>query len=116
MYASLAPLLIPLASTLAIVLNVYNGDVLGIQENLEYLLWHAVPLGIELVRSPTRKTLAQNHILILGGACNIFWYYESPFRKDKGIRHRTEYYDTQALLCALLYHSCYERWRALTSA
>lgn len=116
MYASLAPQLLPLASTLAIVLNVYNGNILGIPENLEYMLWHVVPLGIEMVRSPSLKTLAQHHTLILGGACNIFWYYESPFRQDKGIRHRTEYYDTQALLCALLYHSCYERWRALTSA
>ncbi len=116
MYAKLATLLIPLTSTLAIVLNVYNGDILGIQENLEYMLWHVVPLGLEMVRSPTLTTLAQHHILVLGGACNIFWYYESPFRKVNGIRHRTEYYDTQALLCALLYHSCYEKWRALTSA
>ena len=40
----LHPLLIPLASTLAIVLNVYNGNILGIPENLEYMLWHVVPL------------------------------------------------------------------------
>ena len=42
---------------------------------------------------------------------NLFWYYESPFRPHRTVRHRTEYYDTQCLLCGMLYHAMYEQLR-----
>lgn len=101
----------PWLGSLAIVLNIYNGDVLPIQENLEYMIWYAVPLVIDLICCPSWQTLSQDHVLIVGLACNLFWYFESPFYTTNEARHRTEFYDTQALLCALLYHSMYERGR-----
>ena len=108
---------VPWVGTLAIVLNIYNGDILGIPTNLEYVLWHAIPLGLQLLRSPTKATLAAHHVLVMGVGCNLFWFYESPFRPNRLIRHRTEYYDTQCLLCAMLYHACYEHiYRPLTSS
>ena len=92
-------------STLCIVLNVYNGDVLPIHENLEYALWHAVPLGATWLwdQHTLLRTLTRHHVLLFGVCCNVFWYYESPFHAHRTIRHRTEYYDTQGLLCAMLY-------------
>ena len=95
-------------STLCIVLNVYNGDILPIHENLEYALWHAIPLGAAWWAQGPRA-LVRHHVLLLGIGCNVFWYYESPFHAHRTIRHRTEYYDTQSLLCAMLY--CSMLWR-----
>ena len=103
---------VPWCASLAVVLNWYNGDVLSsfIHENLEYMLWYAVPLCVALCVRPCAKTLARNHVLLLGMACNLVWFFQYPFDGVSN-RHRTEYYDTQALLCALLYHSTYERVR-----
>ena len=37
-------LLFPFISSLCIVLNLYNGDILGIDCNYEYILWYIPPL------------------------------------------------------------------------
>ena len=104
--------LVPWCSTCAIVMNVYNGDILPIHENLEYLLWYAVPLLGRLARRDrAERWFQRNHVLIFGAALNLFWYYESPFRPHRTVRHRTEYYDTQCLLCGMLYHAMYEQLR-----
>lgn len=100
-------LFLPFFSTLMIVLNVYNGDILDISSTLEYMLWYipSLLLGLKTVK------LYNLHVIILGIAANIFWYFESPWNRDKSIRHRTEYYDTQCLMCALIYHHMYELFR-----
>ena len=101
-------LFFPFLSTLMIVLNVYNGDIFGISSNLEYIIWYIPPIIISVIKKGLKKTIINLHILFLGICVNIFWYFESPFKPGKKIRHRTEYYDTQALLCCLIYHSIYE--------
>ena len=92
----------PLVSLKAIILNIYNGDILGINANLEYMIWHIVPLSIFFFRylifrrcDELNYYFAELSTYILGIAYNIYWYYE--WKED---RHRTEYYDTQTfLLC-----------------
>jgi hypothetical protein len=100
-------LFLPFFSTLMIVLNVYNGDVTGMPSSLEYMLWYipSLLIGLKTVK------LYMLHVPILGLALNIFWHYESPWNSNKLIRHRTEYYDTQCLLCSMLYHHIYELYR-----
>lgn len=99
---------VPWAAALMIVLNLYNGDILPLHENIEYMLWYLVPLVADVITHPLWSTLARDHVLLLGVACNILWRYQYPFYDDDDIRHRTEYYDTHTLLCVLLYHSLYE--------
>lgn len=101
-------LFLPFLSTLMIVLNVYNGDIIGIPSTLEYIIWYIPPIILSIIKKGLKRTIIDLHILFLGISVNIFWYFESPFKQDKKIRHRTEYYDTQALLCCLIYHSFYE--------
>ena len=103
-------LYLPFFSTLMIVLNVYNGDIIGIDSNIEYLLWYLPPIILYITKKGLIKTLRNLHICLLVIILNLFWYYESPFLPTKKIRHRTEYYDTQCLLCGLLYHTIYENF------
>lgn len=91
-----------------ITLNVYNGDVLGVQENIEYGLWFFAPLFLNTCidickHTPPWQSPYQNYYLIwiLGTTCNIYWYYATPFEKSRSLRHRTEYYDTQTFLAAI---------------
>ena len=108
--------LIPMLSELCVVLNWYNGDIVSSNHaNIEYMLWYLVPLTLDLcVRYQTDTlmyVIADDHVLILGVMCNIIWHFQNPFDDPADLRHRTEYYDTHVLLCALLYHSSYERIR-----
>ena len=102
---------LPFISCLMIVLNVYNGDILGIPSDLEYLLWYTPVIISSIIELGIKKSLYIYHVAYLGVILMIFWYYESPFRSTKKIRHRTEYYDTHALLCGLIYHTIYEIFR-----
>ena len=102
-------LLLPFISTLMIVLNVYNGDVLGIDNNLEYIIWYIPSLIYYIYKEGVIPGLYNSHIALLGIILNTFWYFESPYKTASHIRHRTEYYDTQSLLCCLLYHTIYEK-------
>tara|TARA_B100001093_G_C26184065_1_gene741047 strand:- start:6 stop:350 length:345 start_codon:yes stop_codon:yes gene_type:complete len=104
-------LIIPFLANLMIVLNVYNGDVLGIPSEIEYLLWYLLPALVSIFKIGITKSIKKYHNLYLGIILMIFWYFESPFRSDKQIRHRTEYYDTHTLMCVLLYHSIFESLR-----
>ena len=105
--------IIPLCSTYMIILNVYNGDILGIDNNLEYLLWYILPVvwcsgqylgegtgGTQI--SPICWGLVYL-AWVLGIVSNLYWYYQTPFRESRSLRHRTEYYDTQVFLSHLLY-------------
>ena len=108
----LLSLILPFVANFCITLNVYNGDILQIDENLEYLLWFLVPLIINILYdiffypSLKREPLVYKTcyiIWILGIISNVYWYYFSPFKIKDSIRHRTEYYATHSLLCSLLY-------------
>ena len=93
------------------MLNIYNGDILPIDENLEYTLWYIIPF-CAAARGRTWRQLARRyHVFSLGVAANLYWYWASPFKSGRPLRHRTEYYDTQCLLCGMLYHAMYEQLR-----
>ena len=105
-------------SNVLIVLNIYNGDLFGIDENIEYMIWFILPLGFNLmydmvhcgIKKPNLDVVIRDghinlscyFIWVFGIICNLYWYYFSPF-KIGGIRHRTEYYDTRCLLAGMLY-------------
>jgi len=109
--------LCPFLSTYLIILNVYNGDVLGIDTDLEYLLWYLVPVlisgsyeGYHLVKPSTNPSPLPRVVKgsvytawMFGLISNLYWYYWSPFKIPGSSRHRTEYYDTQVFLSQLLY-------------
>ena len=82
-----------------IVLNVYNGDIFGISTDLEYIVWYIPAIIGAIYKKGFITSLKVYHTLYLGVIVLIFWYFESPFRVNKKIRHRTEYYDTHALMC-----------------
>ena len=111
-------LYVPFLSNILIVLNIYNGDLLGIDENIEYMIWFIIPLGVNLIYDSIRWGIKKSYLdlvisdcyinlscyfmWVFGIMCNLYWYYFSPF-KIGGIRHRTEYYDTRCLLAGMLY-------------
>lgn len=107
LFLNLVGLYIPFISNFLIVLNIYNGDLIGIDENIEYMFWFILPLSINISYDIFTKNkniyFSSYFIWILGILCNIYWYYFSPF-KIGGIRHRTEYYDTRCLLTSMLYY------------
>ena len=110
----------PFISTYLITLNVYNGDIFKIPENLEYMTWYIIPLLINSTIDIKNKNNIKIYILdynlyILGIISNLYWYHSSPFRIDRDIRHRTEYYDTQCLLCALNYYTLVERCKEIVA-
>ena len=108
-------LFLPFFSTMMIVINVYNGDITGLDNNIEYIFWY-IPIIISyLYNHGLIKTFRNHHVSFLGIILNLFWYFESPFLPDKKIRHRTEYYDTQCLLCGMIYHTIYEKFLRNTS-
>jgi hypothetical protein len=98
-----------------IVLNVYNGDILGIDNNLEYGLWYLLPLSFTLATELYQKTLILSptkmgickmvsyQAWMIGIINNLYWYYQSPFKNPEDIRHRTEYYDTQVFMANIFY-------------
>ena len=109
MYLVLA-LLIPSFFMLnCVVLNVYNGDIFNIPENLEYMLWFLIPLIIIFLYCIYIKSLViiktnvlEVFYLVIGILYNIYWYYAWKLESND-YRHRTEYYDTQTLLCCISY-------------
>ena len=101
--ATLWDIFVPFCSTLCIVLNIYNGDILPIDENLEYALWYVIPFCAGLRGKTGRQLARRYHVFALGVCVNLYWYWASPFKSGRSLRHRTEYYDTQCLLCSLLY-------------
>ena len=101
-------LFIPFVSSLMIVINIYNGDILGIRENEEYMLWYIPLLTYILFLIVTKREKLKNiipefSIAFFGVSLNIYWIYAWEYDKKTNFRHRTEYYDTQCLLCAMTY-------------
>lgn len=101
-------LCVPFVSSLMIVINIYNGDILGIKENKEYMLWYIPLLTYILFLLVTKKEQFKNiipefSIAFFGISLNIYWIYAWEYDKKTNFRHRTEYYDTQCLLCAMTY-------------
>ena len=97
-----------------IVLNIYNGDILGIHENIEYTIWYSVPLLCNIYVDHKTKNfnnfILDYNLLLMGIISNVYWY---TFQISEGDRHRTEYYDTQCLLCGISYYTMIERSRIL---
>ena len=108
----------PFISTYCIVLNLYNGDIIGTQENLEYGLWYLIPLISNLYIDCKNKVnfdeyFLDYNLLIMGILNNIYWYYVDPLANPNDKRHRTEYYDTQCLLCMISYYTMVERFKMI---
>ena len=107
-------LIFPFISSLCIVLNLYNGDVLGIDCNFEYLLWYIPPLFLfiyKLIKKFNQQNLYNYIIEILvclfSIVSNIYWHYAWIKDAKTNFRHRTEYYDTQCLISAFLFNILY---------
>lgn len=110
-------LTIPWIGSVSIVLNLYNGDILGISSNLEYLLWYIPPLIYFIVHCTRHyyQTMIDNKwekfrefaleigVCFLGIILNVYWHYAWIHDKKSNYRHRTEFYDTQTLLCSIMY-------------
>ena len=101
-------LLLPFFSTLFIVMNIYNGDILGITENIEYLLWY-IPLIIFIVHRLIKDDIKEFKLIpelilsLLAIIINVYWIYAWRNDQSTNFRHRTEYYDSQCLLCSLTF-------------
>tara|TARA_B110000495_G_C23016781_1_gene602416 strand:- start:1118 stop:1555 length:438 start_codon:yes stop_codon:yes gene_type:complete len=98
-------------SLLSIVLNIYNGDILGINNNIEYSLWYITTLAIIFIYSTFLKINFFNtlikypieiFIFVIGIILNIYWSYAWKLESND-YRHRTEYYDTQVFLCSIFF-------------
>lgn len=104
----------PFVSTYMIVLNIYNGDILGVHENIEYALWYSIPFICNVYEDYKTRNyndfILDYNLLLIGIISNMYWY---TFPLIKGDRHRTEYYDTQCLLCGISYYTMIERSQIL---
>lgn len=110
-------LTIPWIGSVCIVLNLYNGDILGIPCNFEYLLWYIPPLIYFIVHSVRHyrnigiinkwekfiEFALEIGVCFLGIIMNVYWHYAWIHDEKSNYRHRTEYYDTQSLLCSIMY-------------
>jgi hypothetical protein len=110
-------LTIPFIGSIAIVLNLYNGDILGISCNFEYILWYIFPL-IYFIFHTLRHYYKSHYnnkwekiiefslemiVCLLAIIFNVYWHYAWIKDAKTNYRHRTEYYDTQCLLSSMLY-------------
>ena len=120
-------LFIPNLVEYLITLNLYNGDITGLPNNIEYSIWYFVPLLFNIFSK--RYDLTSNLVMALGGLTNIYWYYANPWNKDsnrylisynnenylgqddffnnisivKRPRHRTEFYISHGVLASYLF-------------
>lgn len=112
-------LLFPFISSLCIVLNLYNGDILGIDCNYEYILWYIPPLLLfmyQLIKNKFSKTVIYKYICeilvcLFSIISNVYWRYAWIKDAKTNYRHRTEYYDTQCLLSAFLFNILYHQFQ-----
>ena len=120
-------IIIPCISEFFIILNIYNGDIIGISENIEYSLWHTFSL---IISSLFNDTFSKEHfVLLLAIITNYYWFFFYPWNIDsnrflvsmpsqstlnnitffeKAIvisrpRHRTEFYVSHGVLTSYLF-------------
>lgn len=90
-------------ATTAIVLNIYNGDLLttlDIHENYEYTLTHFLVVVVAAITDDDDLLLWATPVLAI--LFNLYWVANYPFYQADD-RHRTEFYDTQVYI-AMTYH------------
>lgn len=111
-------LAVPFISSVNIVLNTYNGDILGISPNIEYLLWYLIPLFLflrHIYLKPEKEVVLEYLMEIL--VCflviifNIYWHYAWIADIKTNYRHRTEYYDTQTLISSFVFVILYLQYQ-----
>ena len=76
-----------------VILNIYNGDLTNLHENIEYGLWYIFALIFILYlkknsdsrkNSDRKKNILKKSLIIifLGILSNIWWYLAYPWRRD----------------------------------
>ena len=104
-------LFIPFCSNLCIILNLYNGDILGVSSNIEYILWFIPHLFLYIYLSYINKNLKlipNIIILILSIIINIYWIFAWEYDKRTNYRHRTELYDCQTFIAIMIFITLYD--------
>ena len=110
-------LVFPFISSLCIVLNLYNGDILGIPSNYEYLIWY-IPSFFQFIyyiysdfNQNLFNYLLEILVCLFSFIANIYWRYAWIKDASKNYRHRTEFYDTQCLLSGFLFIILYNQYQ-----
>jgi len=108
-----------------VVMNIYNGSILGIPENIEYSIMYLIPL-ILIIKNKGERI--EKIVLFIGFITQIYWYFINPWNMDNNRyllsyknniknrdtffedikivnrpRHRTEFYTSHGLLAAMLF-------------
>lgn len=70
-----------------VILNIYDGNLTNLHENIEYGLWYIFALIFILYlkkNSDRRKNILKKSLIIifLGILSNIWWYFAYPWRRD----------------------------------
>ena len=86
----------------AVVLNIYNGDILSLHENYEYTLPHFLTLAAAIISDDDDILLWLTFSISI--LMNLYWVAAYPFSGDGDSRHRTEFYDTQCYI-TVAYHT-----------
>ena len=104
---------IPIVLEYLTIINVYNGNLLPINEVLEYTCMDLFPLFMLILSKCLKKKqdILEWILTILAFIAHIQWYVHNPFEewpswwpstKSEGDdRHRTEYYDTHVMVFAM---------------
>ena len=105
---------VPIVLEYLVIINVYNGDQLPINEVLEYTCMDLFPLFALIVSKCLKKNkqdILEWLLTILAFIAHLQWYVHNPFEpwptwwpatKSSGdIRHRSEYYDTHVMVFAI---------------
>ena len=108
-----------------VVMNIYNGSILGIPENIEYSILYLIPLILTIKNKGER---IEKVVLFIGFITQFYWYFINPWNLDNDRyllsyknniknrdtffedikivnrpRHRTEFYISHGLLAAMLF-------------
>ena len=91
-------------SSLFIILNIYNGDILALHENYEYTLPHYLVITAAAATDDDDLLLWMTAAVAI--VANLYWVGGYPFNNiddPADLRHRTEFYDTQCYICSSYY-------------
>lgn len=86
----------------SILLNLYNGDILNISSNFEYMIWHIILL-LPYLYLKNKEYILEIICHLLSIIFNIYWHYAWIKDLKEDGRHRTELYDTQTLICCFFF-------------